>query len=42
MGIGEGGYPVETWGAEQDDMAYRGLGESVPTLSRAISTTPIA
>jgi len=40
--IGEGGYHGETYGAELEDLAYKGLGGTIPPHSRAFSTTPIA
>jgi len=38
--IGEGGYHGETYGAEHADLAYKGLGGTVPPHSRAVSTAP--
>ena len=38
--IGEGGYHGETHGAESEDLAYKGLGGTVPLHSRAFSTAP--
>ena len=40
--IGEEGYRGETWGAEEADLAYKGLGDIVPPHSRAVSTSPSA
>jgi hypothetical protein len=40
--IGEGGYHGETYGAELTDLAYKGLGGTVPPHSRAESTAPSA
>jgi hypothetical protein len=40
--IGEGGYHGETYGAEHADLAYKGLGGTVPPHSRAVSTAPSA
>ncbi len=40
--IGEGGYHGETHGAEHEDLAYKGLGGTVPPHSRAVSTAPSA
>ena len=40
--IGEGGYHGETYGAEYADLAYKGLGGTVPPHSRAVSTSPSA
>ena len=40
--IGEGGYHGETFGAELEDLAYKGLGGTVPPHCRAVSTSPSA
>jgi hypothetical protein len=40
--VREGGYPRETWGAELEERAYRGLGEIAPPHSRAFGTSPSA
>ena len=40
--IGEGGYHGETYGAEHENLAYTGLGDTVTSHSRAVSTTPSA
>ncbi len=40
--IGKGGYHGETYGAELEELAYKGLGGTVPPHSRAFSTTPSA
>ncbi len=36
--IGEEGYPKETKGADSEDLAYKGRGDTVPPHSRALST----
>ena len=40
--IGEGGYHGETYSAELEDLANKGLRGTVPPHSRAFSTTPKA
>ena len=40
--IGEGCYHGEIYGAEYEDMAYKGLRGTVPPHSWAVSTTPSA
>jgi hypothetical protein len=40
--IGEGGYHGETYGAEYENLAYKGLVGIVPPHSRAVSTSPSA
>ncbi len=40
--IGEGGYDGETYGAEHENLAYKGLGGTVPPHSRVASTAPSA
>ena len=37
---GEGGHTGAAQGAELEDMAYKGLGDTVPQHSRVDSTTP--
>ncbi len=36
---GEGDYHGETYGVEIEDLAYKGLGGTIPPHSRALSTT---
>ena len=40
--IGLGGHPGETLGAGLADLAYKGLGDTVPPHSRAFDTVPSA
>jgi hypothetical protein len=40
--IGKGGYYGETYGAEYEDLAYKGLGGTDPPHSWAVNTAPSA